>query len=224
MNTEVLAAFEALLEAMNSEKAQLADAVREATLNGQFAEAQRLLAKTERVERLMEQTRRLREGWERLDEAGSTSTIEAEREDDKRETTAGDNEDAPELAVVERLFGGRRSRKQRRRQAVNRTPVRAYFVPILEVLEELGGRGEIGEVYARLYEKMKDYLTEDDMKPLTSGSYGMRWKSTAAWARYGMVNDGLLHADSPRGTWEVTEAGRAYLQQARQQSKRENEP
>jgi len=221
MNTEVLAAFEVLLEAMNSEKVRLADAVREATLKGRFAEAQRLLAKTERVERLMEQVRRLREAWERSDEAGNASIIEVERENDERETTAGDNEDAPELAIVKRVFGERCRRRRGPQGTINRTPRRAYRVPILEALEQLGGRGRVQEVLNIVYEKMKDRLTEDDLKPLPSGG-DIRWANTAQWERLNMVKEGLLRDDSPMGIWEMTEAGRAYLQQARQQSKGKN--
>jgi len=212
MNTEVLVAFNVLLEAMNCEKAQLADAVREATLNGRFTEAQRLLAKTERIERLMEQVRRLRETWERLDEA-----IKAEREDVEGKSMVRDDEDAPELAVVERFFSkGRRGRGPR--GAVNRTPNRDYRVPILEALEQLGGRGGVQEVLEIVYERMKDRLTEDDLKPLPSGRQ-VRWANAAMWERLNMVKDGLLRNDSLVGIWEMTEAGRAYLQQARQQSK-----
>jgi hypothetical protein len=98
----------------------------ETTLNRQFAEAQRLLAKTERVERLMEQMRRLREAWERLDEAGNASI-----------------EDVPEWVIVERVFGERRRRRREPRGTINRTPRCAYRVPILEALEQLGGRGRV---------------------------------------------------------------------------------
>lgn len=223
MDDDVLTAFDALLGAMSSEKAQLADAVKEATLSAQFAEAQRLLAKTERVERLMEQARRLREAWERLDEtedsfvAGEkpdTAIIGAERVDD---------EDAPELAVVEQLFGERRRRKRKLRPPVNKTPKQAYRVPILQALEQLGGRGRIDEVLNIVYEIMKTHLTEDDLKPLPEEG-NVRWRNTAAWERYRMVNDGLLRDDSPRGIWEMTEKGRAYLERARQQGTGGNEP
>jgi len=204
MNTEVLATFEALLEAMNSEKMQLADAVREATLNGRFAEAQRLLAKTERVERLMEQMRRLREAWERLDEAGNASI-----------------EDVPEWVIVERVFGERRRRRRGPRGTINRTPRCAYRVPILEALEQLGGRGRVQEVLNIACEKTKDCLAEDDLKPLPSGRV-IRWANTAQWERLNMVKEGLLRDDSPMCIWEMAEAGRVYLQQACQQSKGKN--
>ncbi|MGQ9631031.1 MAG: winged helix-turn-helix domain-containing protein [bacterium] len=198
MNADVLVAFDALLEAMNGEKVQLADAVKEAMLKGHFAEAQRLLNKTERIERLIEQVRQLREAWERLDEVQVTVDIEAESDVDDEGTETGDEEDAPELAVVRQLFGGRRRRKRGRRQAVNKTPEAAYRMPILEALEKLGGNGRVREVLNIVYERMKDRLTEDDLKPLPSGS-DIRWTNTAKWERQSMVHDGLLRDDSPVG-------------------------
>ncbi len=215
MQDKALAAFDALLEAMNSEKAQLSDAVVEATLERQPDKAEQLANKVKHVEHLMKQVQRLREAWERLDEAGSTSTIETNRVDE-RETRAGDNEDAPELAVVEQLFGGRRRRRRGPRGAVNKTPQRAYRVPILEALERLGGRGRVREVLNIVYEKMKDRLTEDDVKPLPSGSE-IRWANTAMWERKWMVNNGLLRDDSPTGVWEMTDKGRAYLERVRRE-------
>jgi restriction system protein len=71
------------------------------------------------------------------------------------------------------------------------------------------------------YEKMKDCLAEDDLKPLPSGR-DIRWANTAQWERLNMVEEGLLRDDSPMGIWEMTEAGRVYLQQACQQSKGKN--
>ncbi|MBI3950588.1 MAG: winged helix-turn-helix domain-containing protein [Acidobacteria bacterium] len=222
MNTNVLVAFDSLLETMHGEKARLADAVKEATLNGQFAEAKRLLAKTERVEQLAQQVRQLRESWERLDEVRATSAVEAKSENDEEDIGAGDEEDAPELAVVDKLFRRRRRRKRGGREAVNKTPNHAYRVPILEALEQLGGKGRVQEVLNTVYVKMKDRLTEDDLKPLPSGR-SVRWENTARWERQHMVDEGLLRDDSPIGVWEMSEAGRAYLEQAHQQAEWEDE-
>jgi len=216
MNDDVLVAFDALLETMNSHKTQLAEAVMEATLKGQFTEAQRLLAKTERVEQLMEQVQQLRDAWERLDEVSAETFAVGEKV--VARTTLAQEDEAPEIAIADRLFGTRK-RVRRRRQPVNKTPERAYRVPILEALEQLGGRGHTQEVLDIVYEKMKDRLTEDDLKPLPSGGE-MRWRNTAQWERHNMVREGVLRDDSPKGVWEITEAGRAYLEQARRESER----
>uniref|UniRef100_A0A7C3EZC1 Restriction system protein Mrr-like N-terminal domain-containing protein n=1 Tax=candidate division WOR-3 bacterium TaxID=2052148 RepID=A0A7C3EZC1_UNCW3 len=36
----------------------------------------------------------------------------------------------------------------------------------------------------------------------------IRWRNAAQWARYNMVKQGWLKSNSPRGVWEITEAGR----------------
>jgi len=61
---------------------------------------------------------------------------------------------------------------------------------------------------------MKDRLREVDWEMLPNGR-SIRWRNTAQWARYRMIQAGLLAPDSPRGIWEITEAGRAYLREHR---------
>jgi len=74
-----------------------------------------------------------------------------------------------------------------------------------------------------VYEKMKEQLTEDDLKSLPSGT-DIRWRNTAQWERLNMVKEGLLRDDSPTGVWEISEAGWAYLERSRQQEAGEDEP
>jgi hypothetical protein len=201
MNTKVLAMFDKLLDGMLSEKIRLAEAMKEATLGAQFTKAQQLLARAERVERLMEQVQQLRDAWEQLDKP--------------EDSLAGGTEDPPELDLIERLFSARHHGGTVKRQKADKTPEREYRVPILESLEQLGGQGHVKEVLRLVYEKMKNRLTGDDLKPLPSGGE-VRWANTAMWARFNMVREGLLRSDSPRGVWEISEMGRAYLEQARQ--------
>lgn len=236
MNADVPAAFEMLLEAMNGEKVQLADAVCEATLQGRFDEAQRLLARTQYLERLVGQVRQLREAWDQLEsgilpttDLGPSIIREPAQFDDataryrriKEPMPSDDDQNAPELELVDRLFVPRRPRR-RQRQPVDKTPEREYYVPILETLEELGGRGYADEILKIVYTKMEDRFTEDDLQLLPSGG-DYRWRNTAQWARQHMVVQGLLRDDSPRGVWEISEAGRRYLEQNRQQDGEEHE-
>jgi hypothetical protein len=39
-----------------------------------------------------------------------------------------------------------------------------------------------------------------------------RWKNAAQWARNSMVKEGFLRNDSPRGAWQISEAGKRFLQ------------
>ncbi len=93
-----------------------------------------------------------------------------------------------------------------------RTPESEYYVPILQTLEDMGGQGSLGEVLARVEQLMKDVLKSVDYEPLASDPEMLRWRNAAQWARNSMVQEGLLKADSPRGVWEISEAGRRYLQ------------
>src|SRR5260370_37767220 len=96
-----------------------------------------------------------------------------------------------------------------RLQSGQQTPREAYFQPILMVLTELGGSAKVKEVLKRLEQPMKEALKKADYEPLKDGA--PRWHKGANFARLLMVQQGLLKKDSPRGLWEITEAGRTFL-------------
>jgi len=58
---------------------------------------------------------------------------------------------------------------------------------------------------------MKGVLIRVDYEPLASDPEMLRWRNTAQWARNSMVKEGLLKSNSPRGIWEISEAGRVAL-------------
>jgi len=103
------------------------------------------------------------------------------------------------------------SARVRERKPGRQTKEGAYYAPILRALEEMGGRGVVGDVLDRVGQIMADDLTEHDRGMLKSGS--IRWTKTAQWARYRMKERGLLADDSPAGIWEITEQGRRYLRE-----------
>ncbi len=92
-----------------------------------------------------------------------------------------------------------------------RTPEIAYYQPILEALNESGGSAEMNEVLERVEPLMRGILREVDYEPLASSSDMLRWRNAAQWARNTMVEEGLLKVDSPRGIWEIADAGRRSL-------------
>jgi hypothetical protein len=95
-----------------------------------------------------------------------------------------------------------------------RTPESAYYRPILQVLEKMGGSGKVAEVLERVGKLMKPVLKKVDFGPLASGPDNPRWRNAAQWARNSMIRDGLLKGDSPRGIWEISDKGRAMLKDA----------
>lgn len=104
-------------------------------------------------------------------------------------------------------------RKTKRVAKGTRTPQEAYRVPILRALVAMGGEGSTRDVLARVYADMKPHLKPVDLRRLSSDNRMPRWRNAAMWERNGMKEDGLLRADSPRGTWAITEQGRMYLRQ-----------
>ena len=49
------------------------------------------------------------------------------------------------------------------------------------------------------------------MESLASNSTQKRWENTIQWCRNGMVTEGLLSSNSPRGIWEITAKGKKVL-------------
>ena len=90
------------------------------------------------------------------------------------------------------------------------TPQSEYAVPILESLIDMSGSGRARDVLDRVYEKMKDRLTPSDLERTPSGT-AIRWENHAMWMRMHLKIKGYLKADSPRGIWEITDKGRAYI-------------
>lgn len=92
------------------------------------------------------------------------------------------------------------------------TPVFAYWRPILETLVAMGGRGKRGEVVNAVGEKMKEMLKPADYGKLPKSGW-VRWRNRVAWQASNMrqPEQGLIKDDSPRGIWEITDAGRKWL-------------
>ena len=103
-----------------------------------------------------------------------------------------------------------RSRQSGTRQPRG-TPEEAYHVPILEALVELGGKAPVSAVLERVYTKLEGRLQPSDLEFVPSGQEE-RWRNTAKWARADLKEQGYLAADSPKGIWEITDAGRRYLE------------
>lgn len=96
-----------------------------------------------------------------------------------------------------------------------RTPESAYYLPILKALSELGGSAKMQTVLEKVYETMKPVLKDVDHQPLASDPDMPRWRNSAQWARNTMRQEGLIKDDSPHGTWEISDAGRQKLKEAK---------
>ncbi len=106
---------------------------------------------------------------------------------------------------------GERRRKLKRGL---RTPETAFYLPILQALDELKGSGRAADVVRRVGEIMADTLGPDDREPLPSTGLP-RWENTTQFARHSMVRSGLLKSDSRRGLWEISPKGAEHLRRSR---------
>jgi hypothetical protein len=94
---------------------------------------------------------------------------------------------------------------------------RAYWKPILEILASSdGGRAPAREVVDRVGEVVDERLTPLDREQVSSG--GLRWHTRVMFARLRLKDAGLLKRDSPRGVWEISDAGRQALAEGRVES------
>lgn len=87
----------------------------------------------------------------------------------------------------------------------------AYVLPILMAVKHLGGSAPTGQVLDLVLKSMQGVLKPADYQPISSTPDRPRWHHVARWARSTMVRDGLLLSNSPRGVWEISEAGRRCL-------------
>jgi hypothetical protein len=92
-------------------------------------------------------------------------------------------------------------------------PEREYWSPMLEIIAEAGGSAPANQVMEAVGDRLRDRLTPGDYEPLRMGE--VRWRNRVRFARLRMREQGLLHADSPRGIWEITEAGYTFLDDAK---------
>ena len=82
-------------------------------------------------------------------------------------------------------------------------------LPLLQEIEAAGGEARPSDLYDKVARHFPQ-LTPSDQKLSHQRSGLLIWANRVAWARQHLVNKGELDA-SIRGTWEITEKGRARL-------------
>ena len=92
-------------------------------------------------------------------------------------------------------------------------PEREYEEPILEALAEAGGTAPSSWVTKAVGERLAERLTPLDRERLASRE--IRWANRVHFTRLRLVERGFLKKGSRRGIWEITEAGRARVEDRR---------
>jgi len=181
--TSVYAAFEILLEEIEADIDVVNQQGSRAFERRDYDAARDVLERVAKITSFREKLDTLRREWTQI---------------------AGPPEEDDEETQLHRRDLGRLQRGQR-------TPEQEYFKPILQSLEELGGSAPLAEVLDRVHDVMHGRLRDVDFQPLASDPALPRWRNAAQWARNSMAREGLLKNDSPRGIWEISDAGRRFL-------------
>ena len=187
--TNVLTAFEMLLEEVENEVEFVNRAGARAFGQGDYDEVDAMRSLAQRLTDFRTRAADLRREW---------LALAAEFEPTVDEDAA---------AQAERRNLGRLKRGMR-------TPEEAYRLPILHALVEMGGAGQTADVLAVVERDIKGQLQAVDYEQVPSNPNMQRWYYTAQWARNALVKEGLMQSDSPRGMWEISEEGRAVLDNA----------
>lgn len=189
---DVSAAFEMLLEEIETRVSLLSRNNAHAWEEWDFTQAGELVKKAQTITDFREEVLQLQRKWEVLFPNEEVET------DIPVESSANQE-------ILERRSLGRLQRGMR-------TPEQEFRVPLLKVLMDKGGSASMREVLAELEKRMNGILKDVDYNPLPSDPDTIRWRNTAQWSRQAMVNEGLLKNNSPRGIWEISDKGRKYLE------------
>lgn len=192
--SNVNAAFDMLLEEIDREVGVMRGAGHSALDDNNFGQATRLAARANAMKEFGARVASMRKEWATL--AAATGAVDKKK-------------DQPSNS------GGRGAVPSRLRPGI-RTPQDTYYRPILQAISEMGGRARTAQVVSRVGELLKGVLTDEDYRPIPTNPNMIRWRNGAEWARYLLVRQGLMRSDSPRGIWEISDAGRQFLAKGRQ--------
>jgi len=182
---DVSAALHLLGDSLQAEVQRINGEGSQAMQVGDYDTAQAVIDFAKRLTAFRTKVNDLGEEWLKLEELRDRASAEVQQ------------------IVSKRFFG-----KSKKGQI---TPNLAYCKPLLEVLEAMGGKGKTKEVLDHLGEKIKPILKPKDYEPHESDSGQIRWRNTAQWARNLMVNSDGRMKKTPRGVWEISPTGSAWL-------------
>lgn len=81
-----------------------------------------------------------------------------------------------------------------------------FLKPVIEILKELGGSGNAGEVVDLVIDRMN---ISDEELSIVNKNGGSRIKNQVNWARMYLVNAGIID-NSTRGVWSLTDNGESF--------------
>ena len=87
-------------------------------------------------------------------------------------------------------------------------------MPLLGVLVDSGGSSKASDALDELGRRMEPQFKPADLEPLAS-SGTLRWRNAGQWARLELVRRGLMEPSERKGIWEISDAGRRFIEEQR---------
>lgn len=143
----------------------------------------------------------------RIDSGGYRPASDAPADEVAR--TASARATAPRRSPKRRSTAKKSGNSKPRAARGSLLPESEYEEPLLRALVARGGSAPASELIEDLGVSLDGMLTPADREVLDSGL--VRWKNRVQFVRLKLVQAGQIKKDSPRGIWEVTDAGRDRL-------------
>ncbi len=194
----VLPAFELLIDELTAVLKEINTQGARLLSEGNYAEAEKIITKGKTISDLKTNMESLKNDWV--------------------------NSDSPHLRdipVPQMIM--KKTKVRRKHISVLKKGIRTkesdFELPILDTLVELGGVAPMRAILPIVERKMDGKLTKADYASLPSDTRVIRWENTAQWARQYLVNSGLMSKGLQRGIWEISEAGRTFLEESKKKNR-----
>src|SRR5690348_16256646 len=83
-------------------------------------------------------------------------------------------------------------------------------IPLLYVLQELGGQAKSKKIYVTVAKYFPELTKEDFQERLPNSPSTLKWKNLVRWVRQNLVEKGEIDG-ATLGIWKITEKGRLRL-------------
>ncbi len=193
LNKEVIPAFDMLLEELERIIPELNDQAKALMDQKKYDQAQAIITKAQSVIAFQGKVQALREEWVRM-QVPATKVPQTNQPPKP-----------PKVKKISRRTG------QDKLQVGLRTKNSDFHIPILRALVNRGGSMQFADLIVILRHYLKDKLNQYDLGLLPDGKT-VRWENNVGWAKRQLIDAGYLSSTAPKGTWEITPAGRKALE------------
>lgn len=199
--------FDMLQAEIETTMVQISLEVQNAITSRDFDRAEHLVDDARLAEIISEKLNSLRDEWQQI---GANANLPITSQDSSSSLpTSLDSDES--IANETRRRSHQRRRHLGSLEDGERTPKDAFRIPLLKELVRVGGRAQSREINKAIYMGMSQLFKPADFEPTKVNKMQVRWQNALHWCRQTLVDEGLMRSDSPRGIWEISDSGRAWL-------------